>query len=117
MRSTPHLCSAPGCAAIIEGAGRCPEHQYARRSRTGNRDPAYGTRRWRTTRNAYASTHPVCEVPSCSQPVGIVHHLDGLGPAGPRGHDPANLRSACHHHHRQVTHHAELNREWWPDAA
>lgn len=32
-----------------------------------------------------------------------VDHIDGLGPLGPRGHDPDNLRSMCHPCHSKRT--------------
>ncbi|MFX4294091.1 HNH endonuclease [Streptomyces bohaiensis] len=34
---------------------------------------------------------------------GEVDHIDGLGPLGPRGHDPTNLRSMTKQHHSRAT--------------
>jgi hypothetical protein len=31
----------------------------------------------------------------CEEPSAHVHHLDGLGPQGPRGFDPENLMALC----------------------
>lgn len=60
--------------------------------------------RWQRTRRRYLRTHSACEDASgCTQPAEDVHHLDGLGPLGPRGHDPTNLQALCHKHHSQIT--------------
>ena len=62
-------------------------------------------RKWRRVRLAYLAAHPVCE--RC-QPRGAiveavhVHHKDGQGPKGERGHDPDNLEAlcpSCHNRH------------------
>ena len=39
----------------------------------------------------------------CDAPATDVDHIDGLGPQGPAGHDPANLRGYCHPHHSART--------------
>lgn len=61
------------------------------------------TAHWQRTRARYLHTHPHCEHPHCTTPAQDVHHLDGQGPQGPRGHDPDNLQALCHSHHSQVT--------------
>ena len=43
---------------------------------------------------------PTCR---CGQPATDVHHLDGQGPTGPRGHDYTNLVAMCHACHSKVT--------------
>lgn len=57
--------------------------------------------RWQRTRRRFLRTHPTCE--RCGAPAQDVHHLDGLGPLGPRGHDPANLQPLCHSCHSRIT--------------
>lgn len=60
--------------------------------------------RWQRTRRRFIRTHPTCEWPDgCTSPAEDVHHLDGQGPHGPQGHDPANLQALCHSHHSTVT--------------
>lgn len=59
--------------------------------------------RWQRTRARTLSERATCEHEGCDLPATDVHHLDGLGPQGPRGHDPANLQALCHPHHSQVT--------------
>ncbi len=59
--------------------------------------------RWGQTRKRYLRDHPTCEHPACDEPAVDVHHLDGLGPKGPRGHDPTNLQALCHPHHSIIT--------------
>lgn len=59
---------------------------------------------WECTRSAYLMVYPICQHPKgCIQPATDVHHLDGLGPRGPRGHDWANLQGLCHAHHSALT--------------
>lgn len=53
---------------------------------------------WVNTRRAYLKAHPICEC-GCSREATVVHHLDGKGPKGPLGHNPANLQAlakVCH---------------------
>lgn len=59
--------------------------------------------KWQRTRRRYLRTHPHCEQAGCLKPAEDVHHLDGKGPHGPRGHDPRNLQALCHRHHSQIT--------------
>lgn len=78
------------CGELVRGGGaRCARHVY-RRPASGKR--GYGAR-WRRTRNAFLSSHPVCV--RCGRAADTVDHIDGLGPLGPYGHDPANLRAFC----------------------
>lgn len=60
-------------------------------------------RRWERTRASYLASHPTCEQHGCEEAAQDVHHLDGLGPLGPDGHDPGNLEALCHSHHSQRT--------------
>lgn len=59
--------------------------------------------KWQRTRRRYLRQHPTCEQTGCTDAAEDVHHLDGLGPHGPRGHDPTNLQALCHSHHSIVT--------------
>lgn len=70
------------------------------RARTANpwADPA-----WRKSSRAYLARHRKCEYPGCRQPSYETHHRDGLGPTGPRGHDPANFMALCKGHHARIT--------------
>jgi len=66
--------------------------------------------RWRETRRTYLAEHPWCEDEDCGRkpqwlrsPAADVDHIDGLGPSGPRGHDPDNLRALCKPCHSKRT--------------
>lgn len=86
------------CGALSDRA-RCPEHRPARESAAAR---GYDST-WRRTRGRYLSAHPTCERSGCSAPATEVHHLDGLGPNGPRGHDHRNLLACCKSCHAQIT--------------
>ena len=79
-------------------------HEAERRARDNarrgpERHAGYDAR-WKKTRAAKLARHPFCHdcLPDPVRAV-EVHHLDGLGPGGPRGHDDANLMSLCKAHH------------------
>ena len=66
--------------------------------------------KWQRTRRRYLRKHEVCECDECSKlPYGkrpmaeVVHHIDGKGPLGPRGHDETNLQAMTKRHHDQLT--------------
>jgi 5-methylcytosine-specific restriction protein A len=60
--------------------------------------------RWTRTRRRYLRQHLLCMWPGgCGEEAVDVHHVDGRGPLGPRGHDPANLMALCKSHHSQIT--------------
>lgn len=109
MARRPSLrpCSEPGCPELVRG-GKCEVHRLLDRKRSdrrrpGPRDRGYDTR-WERTQAAYLAAHPYCEdEEGCIEPATDVHHLDGLGPLGPRGHDWDNLQSLCHPHHSKRT--------------
>lgn len=54
-------------------------------------------RAWRKTSKAFLAAYPLCadRGPRCRGQASEVHHIDGLGPNGPRGHDWSNLLSLC----------------------
>lgn len=93
-----HACTQ--CGALSPEA-RCPAHRYR------DRRPSAAKRgydaRWRATRARFLRWHPTCEYAGCVEPATEVHHVDGLGPKGPRGHDDGNLAALCSHHHKLVT--------------
>lgn len=62
--------------------------------------------RWQRFRLVYLAEHPLCEVCKTAGRVEAatdVHHIDGRGPLGERGYDPANLESLCHSCHSKKT--------------
>lgn len=80
---------------------RAPDKRPSARAR------GYDTK-WERTRAEYLRSHPLCQDEAgCIQRATDVDHIDGLGPKGPRGHDPSNLRSLCHSHHSQKTYRSE----------
>ena len=50
-------------------------------------------KRWEQTRARFLELFPTCR--GCGGKATEVDHLDGLGPNGPAGHDPGNLRSTA----------------------
>lgn len=104
------LCLEPGCVALVQ-SGRCTEHQREHRRAARPSAAARGyDDRWRKFRAEYLRAHPLCSSPSCQAlPFYIrpeatdVDHLDGAGPLGPRGYDPANLQALCHSCHSRKT--------------
>lgn len=60
----------------------------------------YGAK-WQRTRRRYLRNHPYCE--ECGAQAVDVHHLDELGPLGPRGHDDSNLQALCKSCHSAIT--------------
>jgi 5-methylcytosine-specific restriction protein A len=76
-----------------------------RRPRTPNRLATMGVgsrgQQWRATRDDYVKLHPTCE--RCKvKPTHQIHHLDGLGPTGPKGLDPSNLLAVCRSCHALI---------------
>jgi 5-methylcytosine-specific restriction protein A len=93
-------CSEPGCPTLTL-EDRCERHSMERdRCRPNARRRGYNNR-WERTRVAHLQAHPWCHV--CGRRATDVHHVDGRGPLGPRGHDPTNLESLCHSCHSRVT--------------
>lgn len=87
------------CGALSP-AQRCPTHTPAKRPSAARR--GYDAR-WRRTRTRFLRDHPRCEHSGCREPATEAHHLDGLGPTGPAGHEAANLQALCSHHHKAIT--------------
>lgn len=106
-------CAVPGCPELVS-RGRCETHRLELRAeqdarRESARDRGYD-REWEQTRKDFLEEHPWCSWPTCTRPAVDVHHLDGLGPLGPRGHDWGNLQGLCHGHHSQVTNRERASR-------
>jgi 5-methylcytosine-specific restriction enzyme A len=107
MGGSPHLCAEPYCTRIIDGPGRCPDHQQPARSGT----TGYGAS-WRRARDAYIAAHPRCE--RCPAPAVDVHHRDGRHPSEPGANAWHNLESLCRSCHRRATEHAKRDaRDEW----
>jgi 5-methylcytosine-specific restriction protein A len=88
---------------------RCRSLQPAgHKHRVKDRRPSARARgydnRWAKTRAAYLRALPTCQWhEGCIAQATQVHHLDGLGPKGPKGHDWGNLQGLCASHHSQIT--------------
>lgn len=93
-RSLRPCAGSPLCPELTS-SGYCADHQPVRPSP----DARGYDNTWRRTRAAYLERVPYCEeCGATSQTANAplhVDHLDGLGPNGPRGHDPANLQTLC----------------------
>jgi 5-methylcytosine-specific restriction protein A len=100
-------CANRGCPTLTT-ATRCQRHTKEKRRREDKRRPNSKARgynaKWERTRTRYLRNHPICEdTEGCITKATDVHHLDGLGPLGPKGHDHTNLQALCHSHHSRVT--------------
>jgi 5-methylcytosine-specific restriction protein A len=102
------------CPNKAEIKGLCKQHHdQAEREYDAKRPDAVARgydAQWRETRRKYLAEHPYCECDQCLEapvwkrpPATDVDHIDGLGPKGPRGHDPGNLRAMAHAHHSRRT--------------
>ena len=102
------VCAEPGCPLAAPAGGYCPEHRAGHAARRARRRPPSSARgydaAWRRTRAAILRARPACE--RCGAPATDVHHVDGQGPRGPRGHDPANLEALCAPCHSRETNRA-----------
>ena len=104
----PSVCVAPGCTRPAPpGQSRCAECTARRRSATRKPDtrPSAAARgydaTWRRFRRSFLRAHPLCVV--CGGIATEVDHIDGQGPLGPRGYDPANCAAMCHADHARKT--------------
>lgn len=101
------VCAEPGCPELTNTT-RCPAHMKQKRRAEDKRRPNARQRgydaRWQQTRAQYLQAFPICQWPDgCLNPATDVHHRDGHGPRGDRGHDFSNLQGLCHAHHSKVT--------------
>lgn len=102
-----YVCAEPGCPNLTDTT-RCQVHTKAKKRAEDRRRPSARARgydtKWQKTRARHLRVHPLCQHPEgCIERATDVHHLDGLGPKGPRGHDPSNLQALCHEHHSRIT--------------
>ena len=100
------VCAEQGCWRLSDTT-RCELHTKAKRRESDRRRKgrqSYSNPKWRRTRAAYLDAHPFCQWPDgCGAPATDVHHIDGEGHEGSRGHDPAGLTGYCHSHHSKLT--------------
>ncbi len=99
--SSMTICLEDRCPTRVESpARRCPEHEAQwQRARPSANDLGY-TSKWRTFSKRFLRDHPRCN--RCAGPSAHTHHIDELGPNGPRGFDRRNceaLCSSCHNSH------------------
>lgn len=103
------VCTTPRCPTLSTG-GKCPTCKTsAEQARGSAAQRGYGAA-WQRTRSTYLRDHPHCECDACAtlpphrRPAATdVDHIDGLGPQGPRGNDPDNLRALAHACHSRRT--------------
>lgn len=100
----PTPCTTPGCSGLARaGRGQCTECISRGRKQRAAVTSAYDDPAWVATSNEYLRQHPWCEDSRCTKAATEVHHIDGRGPRGPRGHDWSNLQALCKRHHSQRT--------------
>lgn len=108
------VCACTGCSFCggrcprLSDSTRCDGCRKQKRRREDKRRPSARERgydaKWERTRTAFLQAHPICGWhEGCLALATDVHHLDGQGPKGPRGHDHSNLLQLCHQHHSQIT--------------
>jgi 5-methylcytosine-specific restriction protein A len=107
----PVPCREAGCAALVVGGGRCPDHAKERRrahdrARGSAAKRGYGYR-WQKARAAFLAAHPLCashEAAGRVEPANEVHHLiAATGPDDPQFWDPDNWQALCHDCHSAIT--------------
>lgn len=109
-RRALQVCPTPGCPKLTTG-GKCPACIAASRTRRPTPSQAgYNSSAWRNASAAYLRDHPYCECTECTALPPLqrdrateVHHIDGLGPLGPRGLDPDNFAALSKRHHSRET--------------
>jgi 5-methylcytosine-specific restriction protein A len=86
-----------------EGLKPRPHKHRVKDTRPGARQRGYDWE-WQQTRRKYLAAFPICQHPEgCISLATEVHHIDGQGPKGERGHDWSNLSGLCASHHSQTT--------------
>jgi 5-methylcytosine-specific restriction protein A len=99
----PSPCTTPGCGRLAPpGRGQCPE---CRARALRQRAPVVATynEQWSELSRRFLAEHPECQRVGCTARATETHHIDGLGPSGPRGFDWSNLMALCKRHHSQIT--------------
>jgi 5-methylcytosine-specific restriction protein A len=102
-----NVCAEPGCPTLTDQT-RCETHRKQKRRAEDQRRPSARARgydtKWERTRRNYLAAFPICQHSAgCLNPAVDVHHIDGAGPLGDRGHDWSNLQGLCKPHHSKVT--------------
>jgi 5-methylcytosine-specific restriction protein A len=98
-------CTTPGCPNLAE-RGRCQDCRRRARRDVDRRRPGARARgydaAWERTRARVLANQPRCQ--RCRrEPAVEVHHRDGRGPLGPRGHVPETLAALCDGCHARHT--------------
>ena len=108
-RRASAVCPTAGCPQLTTG-GQCPKCRAEAEAKRGTASQRGYNSKWARTRAAYLRDHPMCECEECEllpyaqRPLATdVDHIDGLGPNGPPGHDPTNLRALSKSHHSRRT--------------
>lgn len=114
-------CRFPGCRALLDKSGFCPDHQHAAGQSKRDyevkrkRDPvlAYAHKvrtgiRWRKVRLHKLAINPLCEDPhgdhqrrGTTVTATQVHHINGLATHPHLAYDLSNLMSVCTRCHAQ----------------
>lgn len=97
MRTVTYACAKCGKRSPKK---RCPEHRR-KENRPNSRQRGY-TAAWERERKRYLTAYPWCAC-GCGARATDVHHIDGLGPDGPRGFDWDNLEALAHGCHSART--------------
>lgn len=106
-RPKPKVCAIPGCPEFSEpGRSYCRPHDLERKRvqpRGSMRRAGYDAHWERTRRDFLEAVGKVCMDCGASDVTIDVHHIDNLGPKGPRGHDWSNLLALCKPCHSRRT--------------
>jgi 5-methylcytosine-specific restriction protein A len=97
-RRPPSPCTHPGCPALVDGGGRCPDHRDQRAS-AARRGYGFAHQRWRA---AILARDPFCVVPGCGKPSTDADHITPIRQGG-NPFDLANGQGLCREHHSQKT--------------
>lgn len=90
-------CGRPGCAALVRNRRYCRDHDRQDDQARGTSTQRGYDKAWREFRDAHIGARcERCEVDRDDSDWPLeLHHIDGLGPQGPRGRDPENLETLC----------------------
>lgn len=105
------VCPTPGCPNLV-ARGKCKAcaaKARGKRSPTRKRQ-GYDRPAWRAKSRAFLAANPWCDGypagthgPLSTVRATVADHVDGLGPAGPRGFDTENLQPLCASCHNRKT--------------
>ena len=103
------VCLESGCPEFATRRGRCDEHRRDSEARQRQAHPRPSSRQagydstWERTRRDFIEHFDRCFDCGARDVRLDVHHVDALGPKGPRGHDWMNLLALCHSCHSRRT--------------